>query len=161
MAAQAGIQAAGQVGGSYLSGKGAKEAARIQAQSAREALNFAREQEGAAQGRYGQSKEQYDKQVSDWYAARNALLSRYGVDINLGSGGVPPGGFPAIPNAFVPQEGQNVVNIGGAPRSTPANVRHPRPTGVAQDGATLGELATNDPAWNDWARYNLGVNRNG
>lgn len=154
--ASSAISAGGQIGSSALAGKGAKEAARIQAQSAREALQFAREQEGAAQGRYGQSKEQYDKQVADWYAARNALLSRYGVDINLGSGGIPPGGFPPLPNSFVPQEGQNVVNIGG-PARTPAPERHPSPSSPSQQGATLGDLATNNPAWNDWARYNLGV----
>lgn len=157
MAVQAGIGAAGQLGGSYLSGKGAKEAARIQAQSAREALQFAREQEGAAQGRYGQSKQQYDQQVADWYAARNALLSRYGVDINLGAGGVPAGGFPALPRIGVPQEGQNVVNVGG-PARTPAPIRHPSPSSPGQRSATLGDMATDSPEWNDWARYNLGRN---
>lgn len=158
MAAAAGIQAGAQLGGSYMAGKGAKDAARIQAQSAREALQFAREQEAGAQGRYGQSKQQYDQQVADWYAARNALLSRYGVDINLGAGGVPPGGFPALPRIGVPQEGQNVVNVGGAPRTTPGNVRHPSPSSPGQRSATLGDLATNSPEWNDWARYNLGRN---
>ena len=61
------------------------------------ALAFSREQENAAQGRYGQSKAQYDQQVADWYAARNALLGRYGVDISLGKGGMPAMG--AVPQA--------------------------------------------------------------
>lgn len=105
------------------------------------ALAFSREQEAAAQGRYGQSKAQYDQQVADWYAARNALLGRYGVDISLGKGGMPAMG--AVPPAQAP---------GAAPRGAMARL-----PGKLQ-GATLGEIATSEPArdWADWSRYNLG-----
>lgn len=132
----AAIGGAASLGGAALGGKAAEKAAKAQAASQDKALAFAREQEAAAQGRYGTSKAQYDKQVSDWYAARNALLGRYGVDINLGSGGLPSG--PAAAPT-------------GAPMAGPAMARAPMQTAQAQ-GPTLGELlqSKNPQETTDW-----------
>lgn len=145
-----GLNVVGSLGGAALGGKAAKEAAKIQAKSAADALAFTREQEQAAQGRYGQSKAQYDQQVADWYAARNALLGRYGVDISLGKGGMPPMGAapPAQTPGAVPR---GSTNMGALSRMMPG-------LQAKLQGATLGEIATNEPAtdWSDWSRYNLG-----
>lgn len=147
------VSGAGQLGGAALGGKAAKEAAKIQAKSAAEALAFTREQEQAAQGRYGQSKAQYDQQVADWYAARNALLGRYGVDISLGAGGLQGSGpAPSMPG----------VSSSTMPGTTPSASSSRPPTGLPTTatnrpptGATIGDLAQPNTSWNDWNRYGI------
>jgi hypothetical protein len=128
-----GIAAAAQLGSSALQSRSANKAAKAQGDASAQALAFSKEQEAAAQGRYGTSKAQYDKQVADWYAARNALLGRYGVDINLGGGGLPSGG-----------SGAPVGPPGAVPRAT-------QPAMPAQ-GATLGEImqSKNPQEETDW-----------
>jgi hypothetical protein len=134
----AAIGGAAQLGGAALGGKAANKAAKAQAASQDKSLAFAREQEAAAQGRYGQSKAQYDKQVADWYAARNALLGRYGVDINLGSGGMPAGGSGGAP---APSGG---ASMGPAMAQGPARSPY--------QGATLGDIvqSKNPQEMTDW-----------
>ncbi len=125
-----------------MGGKAADKAAKAQERSQQAALNFAREQEAEQKRRYEQGYGQFNQQTADWYAARNALLGRYGVDISLGSGGLPPGG--QAPMAPPP---------GAAPR---AAVR-------PYQGKTLGQIVEPEAAqmpesraWDDWSRYNLG-----
>lgn len=136
-----------QLASGIMGGKGAEKAAKIQAQSQQAALNFAREQEAEQKRRYEQGYGQFNQQTADWYAARNALLNRYGVDINLGSGGIPPAG--QVPPGAVPR----------------AAVMSGKPLGAAvmpYQGKTLGQIAQPEapPAedWADWSRYNLGRN---
>ncbi len=136
-----------QLASGLLGGKGAEKAAKAQERSAAAALAFAREQEAEQKRRYEQGYGQFNQQTADWYAARNALLNRYGVDINLGSGGLPPAG-QAPPSAV--------------PRAAVMSGKHLGAAVMPYQGKTLGQIAAppEEPAtdWADWSRYNLGRN---
>ena len=134
------IQAGGQIGGAAIGGKGAKDAARIQQQSAREALYFEREKEA-------ERRRQYQQAFDIWNASRTALLDRYGISL--------PASATAFPGA--PPQSPNVTQIGPGPANG-TTTRHPMPNGSAPNGQTLGDLAEPERAWSDWSRYMRATN---
>jgi hypothetical protein len=101
------IMAGGQVAGAAIGGKGAGKAADATLKAQRESLAYAKEQEAQRRLMYAEAKKQYDQQVADWYASKNALLKNLGSDVSLGGGGMPAmpmGGAPgpAQPTAAAP-----------------------------------------------------------
>lgn len=138
------VSGVGSIAGGALSGKAAKEAAKMQLQSNREALAFSREQEATR-------KANYDRAYAIWDASRQELMRRYGITMpassapTLTASGAPSGGSGAMPG------GSGVVSTNRPPANTGGV-----PSG---GGATLRDIAqpTARPAgsWNDWNRYGL------
>jgi hypothetical protein len=139
------ITAPAEIVSGIVQSRAANKATEAQERSAAAALAFSREQEAEQKRRYEQGKSQYDRQVADWYAARNALLGdRYGVNINLGSGGLPT--LPSGPAG-------GAMPGGAMPGVVASNRTSPQP-----GGATIRDLAVPDATqrvWSDWSRYGL------
>ena len=70
----AGIGAAGSLGGGIMGSKAQNKATEAQAKSNAAALDFQKQQEAARRA-------EYDKAYGMWNASRQALMSRYGLDV--------------------------------------------------------------------------------
>lgn len=148
------VSGVGSIAGGALSGKAAKEAAKMQLQSNREALAFSREQEATR-------KANYDRAYGIWDASRQELMRRYGIAL-------PASTAPtmAAPGAAQPTLTRDAVRDFRA-SSSPAEFIHGarRLAGGAgleamqPAGRSLGQIAQPPPEpqgeWNDWRRYGL------
>ena len=154
MATPALILAGASLAGAGVNSLGGKSAAKSQAKSASEALDFAKQEEASRKAEYDQSMELYKQQWNAWNAQRMGLLQRYGVDVSGMNAQLPMG--PSGPAMGA----NNAIPVAGslASRGVPlSGMRQPVPT--AAGASTVDELlaarAAANPDWNDWGRYGL------
>jgi hypothetical protein len=145
------IQGASQIASGAMGGKGAKDAAKIQAQTADKALAFERETEARRQ-------ENFQKAYNLWEGNRRILAQRYGIDLptSYSLNEVSPGGGITGPDVVIPTDtwlgGYGGLDV--PPESPAAN--------ASQQGGNLYGLASQGVTqpldisrWSDWSRYGL------
>jgi hypothetical protein len=164
VAIPAAIGALGSLGGAALGGKAAQNAAKIQAQTAANALDYQKGLEATRKAEYDKAMTAYQAKYDAWNNNRNALLQRYGIDIPsappaaVGPGGPAPAGMPpgAAPGGMPSGPPGTGAPMSGGPitlgqimsQGTPALGLPPGLPGAPSTPPNVGN-------WNDWQRYGL------
>lgn len=119
MPAAVAVPAIASVVGAGVGAYGQHKATQAQSKANQQALAFQREQEAARKANFDKAMAAYEQKWNAWNASRNALLQRYGINVQSATpSGMMGGGAPMTPPGAIPRS-QAPPGMPSQPMPTP------------------------------------------